>query len=167
MWKIISDCKIWHLIAVLLKMKDVWHVKPCRLLSRYRTSNDSRRLKSLIYDWLISLKYGHTRHVQIFQKCWTHLNILDPRMVTWIKIHTEEPKIWGAITHTLFTNAIWNLRFVHPFVAVPRTMSKEVYSSFKGTVTDIIFIILSCLKHKLAVSYTTQFFVHILCARFT
>jgi len=54
-----------------------------------------------------------SRAAQIFQK-WGKLKISDTRRVTWIKSHTENTQITGAIVQNLAATAMWKLGFVHP-----------------------------------------------------
>jgi hypothetical protein len=43
-----------------------------------------------------------------------HLKILSGRMLTCSKLHIQDPQIFGANLHDLFTTATWPYGFEHP-----------------------------------------------------
>jgi hypothetical protein len=43
----------------------------------------------------------------------SHVKILHIRWVTWSKLHTQDPQIWGVTPHNLVAWVTWRLLFVH------------------------------------------------------
>ena len=70
-------------------------------------------------DWNTVLRIPHRQteklynsSTQMFQKSSSHLKTVDARKVTWIKHHTEDQQILGAIVQTFVAWATWHPGFV-------------------------------------------------------
>jgi hypothetical protein len=55
----------------------------------------------------------YVMHVQISQKCNSHLKILAVTRMTWSQFHTEYPQILGATVQIWMVHMTWRQAFVH------------------------------------------------------